>query len=382
MVDVIIYDVGDIYNSRKQYIEESGCKVVEMWEDEEVLLGASDLIGTTIDGIEVVRPHHDFDADKIVICNDLFYDIITDQLVNEYGVPEEKLTGYWFFEERLLTDRYKDSNDREIHGILDYIGRNRVEMFNYGWADAYRWEDIEVNKDKSIGMNYVMYMGKRMYMNKLLSKRKRFTQEYVRSLLVEQDTKSPHFYWKEHDWKDEVVIDLGVAEGNFTLSIIDQVKHVFLVETDPEWIEALKVTYADYMDKVTIIDKFVSDNDEGNCITLESILSQVSDYKNQKITIKMDIEGAEEQVLENSLDTLSEIDNLYMLICTYHHSDAYDDICRMLSEHNFDYETSDGYMYMPVYNDSDRVQRKGKKNSTDFRKALVYVKNNRSNNHE
>lgn len=65
-----------------------------------------------------------------------------------------------------------------------------------------------------------------------------------RSLEEEQDLHSPHYYFFDGLTLSEnsVVADIGVAEGNFGLKIVDRVKELYLFECDAGWIEALEAT--------------------------------------------------------------------------------------------------------------------------------------------
>lgn len=47
-----------------------------------------------------------------------------------------------------------------------------------------------------------------------------------------------------------MIADIGSAEGNFSLSNIENVKKVYLFESDKEWIEALEATFRPWRDKV------------------------------------------------------------------------------------------------------------------------------------
>ena len=76
---------------------------------------------------------------------------------------------------------------------------------------------------------------------------------------------SPHRYLTESFTigQNDVLADIGAAEGNFSLAVIEKVKKIYIFEYDQEWIEALRATFAPWSDKVEIINKFVSDkNDE------------------------------------------------------------------------------------------------------------------------
>ena len=68
---------------------------------------------------------------------------------------------------------------------------------------------------------------------------------YYRSVVTEQDARSPHCYANEAFGVKEgdVVVDAGAAEGIFTLDCIDRAKKVYIIEADAAWMEALKETF-------------------------------------------------------------------------------------------------------------------------------------------
>ena len=55
--------------------------------------------------------------------------------------------------------------------------------------------------------------------------------------------------------KETIVADIGCAEANFSLDVIDKVKHIYLLETNNVWSEPLKATFGTYKEKVTIVNK-------------------------------------------------------------------------------------------------------------------------------
>lgn len=158
---------------------------------------------------------------------------------------------------------------------------------------------------------------------------------------MEQDEKSPHLYiTDQYRIKDNsVVIDAGVAEGNFSLEIIDRVKKIYLIESDRDWIEALKLTFSPYKDKVEIINVAASDYSDEGIAALDEIIHEKVDC------IKMDIEGEELFALRGCNRIIDESDNIQCLICTYHQEFAYDVICAFLKEKGMEIQTSCGYMY-------------------------------------
>src|SRR5205085_2663461 len=101
-----------------------------------------------------------------------------------------------------------------------------------------------------------------------------WTKDDVRSsynaLLIEQDEQSPHRYLtKQFNLENgSVVVDIGTAEGNFALSVIEKVSLIYLFEADEQWAEALHATFDPWKDKVRIINKYVSDHESENSVSL------------------------------------------------------------------------------------------------------------------
>ena len=89
--------------------------------------------------------------------------------------------------------------------------------------------------------------------------------------MSEQDPASPHRYLTD-DFSvqhGDHVADIGVAEGNFGLSIIDKVDKLYLFENNPGWCEALETTFAPWKQKVEIINQEVSSQFVDNKITID-----------------------------------------------------------------------------------------------------------------
>jgi len=89
------------------------------------------------------------------------------------------------------------------------------------------------------GMNYVMQEGKRLYFKKRWNV-SRIKKAYA-DLLREQDENSPHRYLTNTFTvdKNDTIADIGAAEGNFSLSVVDKIRKIYLFERDNEWITAL-----------------------------------------------------------------------------------------------------------------------------------------------
>jgi precorrin-6B methylase 2 len=161
------------------------------------------------------------------------------------------------------------------------------------------------------------------------------------NICIEQDERSPHRYLSEGFDVEEgdTVLDIGAAEGNFSLDVIERAGRVYIFETDENWIEALKLTFEPWKDKVRIINKFVSNIDNEKCITLEKM------FADEKIDfIKMDVEGAEVEILESSKKILDSSNDLKLAVCTYHTSRDKAAIEEILTKCNYACEATSGYM--------------------------------------
>jgi len=260
------------------------------------------------------------------------------------------------------SDQYKSESD--------YIQKNGFTYFPYKALQEV--PPFESGYDNRLELPYVVHKGKRLY----------FPQSYpvetcvnmYKSYIGEEcllggryREKQPHQYVTDTFTIDEgdVLVDVGCAEGLLSLDNIEKVSKVYLFEADPIWISALNATFCDYQDKVVIINKYVSDSDTENTITLRTALQQ-EDAK--PLFIKMDIEGAEVDVLNGSKEFLANRKDVKMACCTYHHQHDGEDIPRILEDMGYAYEFSEGYMLFDLY---DKLQY------PFFRHGLVRARNNK-----
>ena len=228
----------------------------------------------------------------------------------------------------------------EQREVLRYLDNNPVKIFPYPFHDNYFPEKIEIMFDPQTGMRYVLQEGKRLYFKKRWGE-KRIKRAYS-DLLREQDINSPHKYLTESFTigNDDVIADIGAAEGNFSLSVIEKIRKVYLFEYDNEWIEALKATFAPWAEKVEIINKYISDSDDGSHIRFDTF------YKNKKdITfLKIDVDGAEAIVLNSCSEVFKTLEPFKIALCTYHKNNDEKDFTLLLRNHGFSITPSKGYM--------------------------------------
>lgn len=259
----------------------------------------------------------------------------------------EKLTSKRVRLKRLksrVIDYYARIPDDRIPGdkkdILEYLRDNDIAVFPYTFPDEYKASDIEVLKDTRNGLHYMLWEGKKLYYKD--GRRVSKAQQYFNSLRLEQDARSPHRYLTG-DFSVEagdVVVDVGAAEGNFSLSVIEKAGFVYLFESDPRWIKALEATFEPWREKVKIIRKFVSDNTSEESVALDDAFAG-----NQAINfVKADVEGAEAAVLRGANRILTTQERLRIAICTYHRQEDADVLDGMLKKYGFTTGFSDGYM--------------------------------------
>jgi hypothetical protein len=204
--------------------------------------------------------------------------------------------------------------------------------------------------------------GKRLYFKRKWSVAR--IKKSFHDLTLEQDEMSPHRYLSDSFGvqENDVVADFGAAEGNFTLSIIERINKAYLFEYDPEWIEALEMTFQPWKDKVEIVPKFVSDkNDEKHC-------SGDVFFKDKEISfLKIDVDGGERGLLKGFEKTLQQTTNMKIALCTYHQHNDEQEFTALLEKMNYNVTPSRGYM----------IFHYDKKLKAPFiRRALVRAKKN------
>jgi len=239
---------------------------------------------------------------------------------------------------KYLSDTF-DYEENEKEEIINFLKNNPLPVFPYNFTKKYKFNNIAVYIDPLNEMKYIIQDNKRLYFKKKWDENR--VKRCYRNLLIEQDIDSPHKYESEDFYveKDDIVVDAGAAEGYFALSIIEKAKKIYLFEIDEEWIEALQATFDPWKEKVIIVNKYVSDNDDNGCITLNTI------FENKKIDfIKADIEGAEMALLRGSQNILLNNKKLKIILCTYHKQTDAEELNRILLNNGFKTEFSKGYM--------------------------------------
>ncbi len=243
-----------------------------------------------------------------------------------------------------MLEYLNSQNNEEKKQLIPFFTRHYFEWIPYFWIDEYDMYDeesyIKIHLDKKMDMYFVDWHGKKLYWKQGTSKRK--VLDKVRELYVEQDERSPHKYTTPDSIEGMVVADIGAAEGFYSLDVVDRAEHVYLFESDPGWMKALRATFAPYKDKVTIVPLFVGNRVGDQFTTLDEF------FRDKKLDyIKADIEGAECEMLMGGSDVFKNKIKAAN-ICLYHNPEDEVDILDKLKELGFyNLKISPGFLCWP-----------------------------------
>jgi hypothetical protein len=215
---------------------------------------------------------------------------------------------------------------------------------------------IEAYFDTKMKMAYVIHDQKRLYFpsNWSIDAAKWMYHNYIvtENILGGGYTeKAPHQYltYKFNISEDDTVIDVGAAEGLFLLHVIEKVKKGYLFEPAPNWLAALKATFAPFADKVEIIEKYASNRVLGKEGRLDSyVKADVGD-----LFIKIDVEGCEKLVLDGAEKVLLQKKKVKVACCTYHQQNDAQMFHQFFKDKGFVTEFSEGYMLFPNDNKAE-----------------------------
>jgi len=240
----------------------------------------------------------------------------------------------------------EDKINEEEKAAVSYLRNNRLSIFPYPFQENYKPKDIKVFQDEKLKLKYILFDGKRLYFRRKSSKRG--VRRGYHYLLVEQDINSPHRYLTDdfNIENNDILVDVGAAEGNLALSVIDKVKKVYLFETDENWIEALEATFAPWRHKVKIVNKFVSDRNDEKTVSLDQFFQD----KEKFTFLKIDAEGAEASILNGCKTLLSSNTPLKIAVCSYHKPHDGQQLNELLIKKGFSTSFSKGYM---IFNDPE-----------------------------
>lgn len=273
----------------------------------------SHIWGDMFDVYPIIPPQeaYSLEFDCIIIPSGQYYKEIAEQIIAEANIDKRKIDNPLYVAKCKLFARYGSDIDKQ--DILSYINSHELGVFNYPYVEKYKSFQPNIGFDSDAKLYYVLHNGQRMYMARRFDTVDKVAV-YYKSLCVEQDKESPHLYL-EGDFdvaQNDVVIDVGAAEGIFTLSIIEKAKRVYLIEADDEWIEALGYTFKRYHEKIEIINAFIADYEGYNTHKLDNLICEEVNF------IKMDIEGCEYSAMNGAKKLIRESNRIRCAVCVYH----------------------------------------------------------------
>ncbi|WP_085537155.1 FkbM family methyltransferase [Massilibacteroides vaginae] len=236
---------------------------------------------------------------------------------------------YWLFSE---------TEQNQMYRFISKYG-----LTPYPWLFTLEYETpAKCFHDKHNGLTYIIHNNRKLFFPKELSISQ--IQYIYRSLVIEQDIRSAHRYLA-NDYsmlQDMIILDIGGAEGIFSLDAIEFAQHIYLFECDPMWTDALNATFAPWKQKFTLVSKYITNKESNTETTIDSFLSS---YNYSNLFFKMDIEGAELSALHGAEITLKR-QNIKMSVCTYHTPTDAEKIESYLISLGYKTSFTDGYLYI------------------------------------
>ena len=242
----------------------------------------------------------------------------------------------------------RQSGNKEYINYADSLNVLKFgDRYNTNWGRKYKHFSIKIQYDYDCP--FYLYQRKyKMYLPNDWSKSK--CKRYIRSILEEQDCESPHCYLENNllsRISKGTVLDIGTAEGNFGLDVLDSSSKLYLFECDNDFCGTLRHTFEHSMKdgKVVLVSKYVTDKSKDGCISIDDYFCD--DMPRDVSLIKMDIEGAEQKALKGMKKLLELNPQAILLICIYHTQSAETEIREIL--HDYDIHVRKGYFLLPEF---------------------------------
>lgn len=276
-------------------------------------------------------------------CKYILKKIIYDEKINDYSYRYDDFLNQIKREyiRKKIECEDIDIRGEEIDKCVDYVKKKGLDIYCGSLDGVCIYTEKDIGYDEENELFYGIYVGKKLYFPEIVKSAKEALED-LNGLAAEQSEHSPHRYLSstfDVD-KQDIVFDIGCADGNFALSIIDKVKEVYLFEIEDIWMKPLELTFAPYKDKVHIIKKCVTKKSDNLSTSLDDFCKE-NDI-NRVGLIKMDVEGYEQDVLQGAKKMLKEGRIDKVVACTYHRIDDAEKIGDLLP--NYSKTFSEGYM--------------------------------------
>lgn len=240
--------------------------------------------------------------------------------------------------------------------FIDILNRRR---FIEKKEEIEKYCNLEIFYDSEEELKYVLYNGKKLYYPAEWNNQKIIEYHALNVYTCMSETSAHRYLDSDFDvYEKDVVADIGAAEGLFSLHIVDKVKRIYLFEADKAWIKPLCATFKPYREKVVIENKYVSNINIWEFVTLDDY------FEDKEISlIKMDIEGDEQKALLGCKNILKRKD-MRWLITTYHRSEDMEFIDAFMKINGYITERVENWLWIDQVNLNVRL-------FGEFRKAML-----------
>lgn len=233
-------------------------------------------------------------------------------------------------------------SDADLRGALEHIRRYPLRSVLYPVCPAPTVRTRDVQWDPTEQLRYVMHEGKRLYWHEGATS-KEVARGYA-ALLAEQHPNSAHAYCDERFRVEPgaVVADLGAAEGIFSLSVIERVRRVHLFECGAQWQKALAATFRPWRDKVVVHACLAGRAGQDGQKAIDDLLHDAE----PPTFYKIDVEGAEGDVLHGAEKTLARAPSCRIAVCAYHRESDEADLTAHLSSRGYRVVATRGWVLL------------------------------------
>lgn len=364
-MDIYIWGTGNIARKLKMWMEKHVKDVHILAFTDSFAEEEAEFLGERLFPKEKLSVECDYVV--MAVHSPIIADEIIAYMTAKYAIEQEKIISYTdfmnLFRKEKIIEKYKSTVDPDICSILSWLKKGHALTVRNCFEND-KETIYPVQMDEKNGFPYAMVFGKKMYFPKDYHfLRDEQGNRYIKNIYeCDQYEGSPHLYTtKNHKPKaGDIIVDAGVAEGNFALRYIDEAERIYLIESEPRWLEVLHLTFAPYESKVVFIDKPLGKRNTETEITLDAVLSE-----NACDFIKMDIEGAEPDALLGGVHILAN-NNPILSVCAYHNREDEKYIKFILNALGYETCCSTGYMFFAYDENIDM--------HLDFRRGIVYGK--------
>lgn len=229
----------------------------------------------------------------------------------------------------------------ERQQALAFIGKHGITSYPADYSLKYKTQGISVEHDAALGLPWVLHNGRKLYFPANMKPEQ--VARLYRSLITEQDPKAAHRYVEDYaSLKGYTLLDVGAAEGIFSLDVIELVDKVYLFEYEPYWLAPLKATFAPWQHKVEIVHRYVGDHDDEQFIRLDTLFEKETP---SPLFLKMDIEGWERSALAGASALLQQNIRMRASVTVYHRPDDPAVIGGIFRNAGFGTTLNPGYIY-------------------------------------